>query len=297
LHHEAEYARPGWTARARWNPADFYDLFGPTKKSRKGYNLGLKYEKFLVYDPPRQYDLSVRADWWGGLETLPDYQNVPVPVKTLFSTTARLHGRHVKSSLGHVDDEKGVEWDAVLDQTFVEGKGYFRAWADLDVGLALPLRHSSLWLRTSAGFSPGDPEEPYSNFFFGGFGNNWVDHGNEKRYREQYSFPGVELNAVPGRNYARATAEWNLPPVRFRRAGTPSFYLTWARPAVFASALVTNADDSAIRREVTNVGAQVDLQFTVLSALDMTLSAGYARAFEDGRKPTDEVMVSLKVLR
>jgi hypothetical protein len=92
-------------------------------------------------------------------------------------------------------------------------------------------------------------------------------------------------------------AEWNLPPLRFRHAGKPGFFLTWARTAVFASALATNLDDSALRREVTNVGGQVDLQLTVLSALDMTISAGYARAFEDGRKPSDEVMVSLKVLR
>ena len=92
-------------------------------------------------------------------------------------------------------------------------------------------------------------------------------------------------------------AEWNLPPLRFRHVGKPGFYLTWARTAVFASGLATNLDDSALRREVTNVGGQVDLQFTVLSALDMTLSAGYARAFEDGVAPQDEVMVSLKVLR
>jgi hypothetical protein len=297
VHVEAEYARPGWTARARFNPADFYDLFGPTKRGRKGWNVGLRWDKYLVYDPPRQLDLSVQTNYWGGLEALPDYQNVPVPVKTLFSTTARLRGRFVRSSLGHVDDEKGLEWDVAADQTFAEGRGFFRAWADLDFGVALPIPHSSLWLRSSAGASPNDPDQPYSNFFFGGFGNNWVDRGAEKRYREQDAFPGLEIDEASGRSYVRSMLEWNLPPLRFRRAGKPGFYLTWARPAVFASALVTSLDDSARRREVTNLGAQLDLQFTVLSALDMTLSAGYARAFEDGRPPRDEVMVSLKLLR
>ena len=29
---------------------------------------------------------------------------------------------------------------------------------------------------------------------FGGFGNNYVDHGEVKRFRSYYSFPGLELN-------------------------------------------------------------------------------------------------------
>ncbi|NIW23156.1 MAG: hypothetical protein GWN29_00525, partial [Gammaproteobacteria bacterium] len=74
--------------------------------------------------------------------------------------------------------------------------------------------HSSFWLRTSAGFSPGDRDEPFANFFFGGFGNNWVDRLDEKRYREFRSFPGVEISEIGGVNYTRAMLEWNLPPWR-----------------------------------------------------------------------------------
>jgi hypothetical protein len=40
----------------------------------------------------------------------------------------------------------------------------------------------------------------------------------------------------------------------------------------------------------------VDLSFTVLNRLDMTLSFGYAAGFEDGRKLDDEWMLSLKIL-
>jgi len=297
IHALAEYQRMGLEARFRYNPADFYDLFGPTKTSRKGHSFGLGYEKTFLYDLPRQASFSVDADYWGGLERLPDFQNVAVPVETLFASRARLHYRNVRSSLGHVDDEKGVEWGLVLDQDLVRGKGYFRTHADLDLGLALPLGHSSVWLRSSAGWSPNDRDQPYSNFFFGGFGNNWVDHGTEKRYREHYSFPGLELNEVGGTGYAKSMLEWNLPPLRFRRAGSPGFYLTWARPALFATGLVLDPGEAPVRRTLTNVGAQVDLQLTLLSALDMTLSAGYAVAFEDGVRPRRGAMVSLKVLK
>jgi hypothetical protein len=45
------------------------------------------------------------------------------------------------------------------------------------------------------------------------------------------------------------------------------------------------------------VGGQLDLRFTVLSNLDMTLSAGAALAFEQGDRARREAMISLKVLR
>ena len=118
----------------------------------------------------------------------------------------------------------------------MKGDVFPKLYGDLDLGLALPIPHSSVWLRGSAGWGPGDDrDEPFANFYFGGFRNNWVDHREEKRYREPDAFPGLEINEVGGTNYARAMAEWNLPPLRFRGAGTPSFYLTWLRPAVFTS--------------------------------------------------------------
>ena len=73
--------------------------------------------------------------------------------------------------------------------------------------------------------------------------------------------------------------------------------MSWARPAIFARHLTTNLDDSAIRREVQSAGLQVDLRFTVLSRMDMTLSFGYARGFGDNVvEDQDEFMVSLKIL-
>jgi hypothetical protein len=66
---------------------------------------------------------------------------------------------------------------------------------------------------------------------------------------------------------------------------------------VFTSVLVTNADDSALRRTIGNAGGQLDLRIGLLSRLELTLSAGYAAAFEDGRAPRHQGMLSLKILR
>ena len=76
----------------------------------------------------------------------------------------------------------------------MDGTAVFGMLGTFDVGVPLPIAHSSVWLRNAAGFSPNDVNNLFANFYFGGFGNNYVDYRNEKRYREFYSFPGLELN-------------------------------------------------------------------------------------------------------
>jgi hypothetical protein len=225
LHLRAEYQRYDWRARATWNDANFYDLFGPTRTGRKGYTVGLGYHRTLVYDEPRRLDLETDVMYAGRLDRLPQYQNVACGRRPPVRLRRDAEGRFVRSSLGRVDDEKGRAWSVSLDGNRVAGDWFARAHGTFDVGAPLPLRHSSIWLRSAAGFSPGSRDEPFANFFFGGFGNNWIDRGNEKRYRAYYAFPGADLNEIGGRNFVRSTLEWNLPPLKFRRAGTPGVLL------------------------------------------------------------------------
>jgi hypothetical protein len=154
-----------------------------------------------------------------------------------------------------------------------------------------------VWLRSAAGFTTGELDSPFANFFFGGFGNNYVDHKDEKRYREYYSFPGASLNEIPGRNFVKSTIEWNLPPLRFRHAGTPGFHAAWVRPAVFLGGLVTNLDVPGARGTAANIGAQIDVRFSLLSVLDMTVSACAAVAFRERADASREGMISVKILR
>jgi hypothetical protein len=296
-HVQGELQRYDWTVGFQVNGADFYDLVGPTRTSLKGYAVGVNYKRTLVYDQPRQMDLKVGVTYYGNLDRIPDYQDVATNFTDDLATRARLSYRHFKRSLGYVDEEKGIGWDLGYSGDRVKGDIFTRFYGNLDLGTALPIRHSSLWLRTSAGWSPDAREEPFANFYFGGFRNNWVDWREEKRYRDPEAFPGLDINEVGGTTYGRAMLEWNLPPVRFRRVGKPGFYLTWARPALFASTLVTNPDADAFRRTISNVGGQIDFRFGILSRLELTLSAGYAAAFESGAKTRNEAMISLKVLR
>jgi hypothetical protein len=286
-----------WRGVLRHNAADFYDLFGPTKRSRKGQSATLEYDKTLIYDEPRQLDLNVGLSHFMNMDQLPRYQNIDVTFDDMTTLSASLSYTHVKKSLGAVDDEKGFKWRVIAAATNVDGDDIPKFFGNFDFGFALPWAHSSIWLRNSAGVAIGDVDDPFANFFFGGFGNNWVDSGDIKRYRHEYALPGFELNEFGGRNFFRSMIEWNLPPVRFRNVGGDRFYLSWARPAIFATTLVTNSDSNALQRNVSSVGAQIDFRFTVLSTLDMTISMGYAVGFGDNIVGSpDEFMLSLKIL-
>ncbi len=297
IHLSGGYERYDWRANAAFNRADFYDLAGPTKTGRKGYHALLGHTSTLIFDEPRRLDLDLSGTVAGNLDRLPDYQNVPVDIGTLVTLRSALTFTDVYKSLGSVDDESGRTWSLDLRTEIVDGAVFPKAQARFDRGVALPAAHSSLWFRTAGGFSPRDRDLASANFFLGGFGNNYVDRGDEKRYRHVESFPGAELNEIGGRNFVKGMLEWNLPPWRFRRVGTPGLHATWLRPALFATAIATNMDSGEARRSAVSLGGQVDIRINVLSNQDMTLSFGGAVALEHRYRPRREAMVSLKVLR
>jgi hypothetical protein len=295
-HFDLRYRYLEWRAGLSWNRSDFYDIFGPTQRSRKGLAAIVGYDHALVFDPPRRLDWKSEVAFYDKIDALPDYQNVGATFDRLFTAETGLHSTFVRRSLGAVDDEKGLKWDAVLTVNHAHGETMPQLRGGLDFGVALPLAHSSVWLRSAAGYANGERGDPFASFFFGGFGNNYVDSRTEKRYREWYSFPGFGLNEVGGRGFVKSMAELNLPPVIFENVGTPSAYLTWLRGAVFAGGLVTDPQKSEFRARYGSVGTQVDLRFSVLHWYDMTLSFGYAVGYRGGHRAGDEWMVSLKIM-
>lgn len=296
-HARFRYSRHPWTVSGYWNRADFYDLFGPTKTSRKGHSLAVSYEHSFIVDRPRSFGFDIGAAAYGNLEVLPDYQNIASTIRDFYTAQASLSFSHHRRTIGGIGPEKGISWSLNGYTTFVNGRGYPLVHATLDRGFLLPLDHSSVWLRTAAGYSFGERGEPHSYFYFGGFGNNWIDHGAIHRYREFHAFPGTELNAIGGTDFAKGMVEWILPPLRFSRFGHPAFYANWASLSLFGAGIRTDIEHGETGREVAGAGAQLDLRIVFFSSLQTTFSAGYAQAFERGRRPRDEVMVSLKILR
>jgi hypothetical protein len=316
------WGRGGWWEFGGWyNRTDFYDVFGPTKTARKGYSLSAAYNRTITHESPKTLGYTLSLDGYGGLETLPFYQNVQAVFEEYLSAYGQLSYTNKRGTIGGIEKEKGVSWslngvlnlinpeDATLNPNVVpEGadslirassrRAYPQMWLDFDYGFRLPWAHSSIWLRPALGqsFAPRKvPPEPLNNFFFGGFGNNWVDHKSVNRYRNFYAFPGIELNSLGGTNYAKLLVEWGLPVVRFSRFGTPTFYLSSAHLTLFTTGITTNLDDSSLQRTLFNVGAQLNIKLVSFFSLPYTFSVGYAAAFEENERYSDELMISLKI--
>ena len=295
LHADIEYKTLNWKLRYWHNDADVYDLGGPVLRSRKGDSVSVGYNKTKIFDPPRQLDLFFNAAAYFGLEQLPSAQNVVSP-KNILSAEAGVKYTNTRNSLGGVDHEKGVAWRAIVGVDQAERHFYPHIWAGIDYGVPLPLPNSSAWVYAQAGLAGGQKDSPLGAFYFGSFRNNYFDNRPEKRYREMESFPGFEIDQIAARTFAKVTGEVNLPPIRFEEVGTPAFFLTYARPALFGGTMLVGSPSGRDYR-LHNVGAQVDFAFTIVMRLPMVFSVGVARGFGD--KDIDgktELMASLKIM-
>jgi hypothetical protein len=295
LHADIELRTLKWRFRYWHNDADFYDLFGPVERSRKGDAFIVGYKDTKIYDPPRQLDIFAEAAVYLGLEQLPGAQNVATGFRNLVSTEAGVRYTNTTKSLGAVDHEKGWRWELVGSGDYARSDFFPRLRGGLDAGIPLPIRNSSVWFYSAAGIAGGPRDSSLGSFYFGAFGNNYVDDREVKRYRDYDSFPGFEINELDARMFGKLVGEWNLPPLRFREVGTPSFYLSSARTAIFGGAL---AVDKALggSHVYQTVGVQMDLNFTVALRLPMTFSIGAAAGFRDGHYRKTEWLASLKIL-
>ncbi len=304
MHADLEFHNIAWRFRYWHNDAGFYDLFGPTERARKGDAVIVGYQKSLIYDPPRQLDFTAEVSGYKGLDTLPGAQNVSSGVDSnIASLRLKLNYVNTEKSLGAVDHERGLVWDLEFEPDVSNGGAYPRFRGGAGFGFPLGWKHSSLWIYSSAGASFGDKANPLGSYYLGAFGNNYVDDGEVKRYRDYDSFPGFQIDGIAARRFARGLAEWNLPPIRFAEAGWPSLYLSSLRPALFAGVMAIQPPNGP-EQNLASVGGQLDFNFTFALRLPMTFSVGYARGFEFnpapgldlGRRQHGEAMASLKIL-
>ena len=294
FHANLEYQTPNWKLTYWHNLADVYDLAGPVLRSRKGDAFIASYTKPLIYDPPRQLDVFGSASAFFGLQQLPSAQNITSP-KDLRSAEIGLKYTNTTASLGGVDHEKGFAGRIVAATDQAEGEWYPKLYGGIDVGTALPWANSSVWLYAHAGMAGGERLSPLAAYYFGSFRNNYVDDRAVKRYREMESFPGFEIDEIAARRFAKVTGELNLPPIRFAEIGTPAFYLSYVRPAVFAGTMVTD-DPAGHGHHYMDVGGQLDLNFTVALRLPMVFSIGAAAGFSGGHYRKTEWLASLKIM-
>ena len=297
VHLQFDWEYWNWRFVANFNKTHFYDLFGPTQRSRAGYSVGLEYRRDWSLKKPllTYYEWGVYS--YGGLEVLPQYQNVASPIRSFQAATASYGRNKLRKTLGGVVDEQGYSWDISGTAYWAGGQLFPSFVSNQDFGVLIPgIRNTSFWIRNSVGQSFGPRDSGLSKFYFGGFRNNYVDWQPSEQYRKALAFPGAEIDAIAARNYVKTMGELNLKPLRLRDVGTSWLYPTYVKPAVFVSHLMTDFDLTAERKHHFNVGAQVDLQLVLFSYLKTTWSVGYAHMPQPDAPGRNQWMLSLKLL-
>jgi len=204
FHGNLDYSYWRWNLKATYNYANFYDLFGPTKVSRKGYSVSLKYkDEFIIHKSPETFDWSIRLAGYFDLEKMPDYQNVDASFDKLFTGLFSLNYSFLTKSLGAVEDENGIAANFYFYNSLVNKEYIPKLFADFSLATLLPVKNSIFWLRLFSGVAFGDKDNLFTHFYFGGFGNNWVDYQDAQRYRSMESFPGFEINQLEAKNFAK----------------------------------------------------------------------------------------------
>ncbi len=296
FHINFDYSYWRWNLKATYNYANFYDLFGPTKVSRKGYSIALKYkEDIIIHKAPEEFNWSVRLAGYFDLEKMPDYQNVDAAFDKLFTGLFSLKYSFMTKSLGSVEDENGISSNFYFYNSLVNEKYIPKLFADVSLATLLPMKNSIFWLRLYAGHSFGDKENPFTNFYFGGFGNNWVDYQDAQRYRSMESFPGFGINQLGAKNFAKAMLEWNSSPLRFRSLGWLWFYVTYSRLSVFSSVLASDFNQLSNIQTAYSVGTQLEFELVFFSLLKTNLAFGYGFGFQREQRLSKEFMLSLKL--
>ena len=153
-------------------------------------------------------------------------------------------------------------------------------------------------MRSAAGFANGDRNSTVANFYFGGFGNNYVDDKSIKRYREYSSFPGFDIDQISALSFVREMDRMESAAIRVRvgrhtractstRCGRPSSWEDCGRILEIRRC----RKDLLERRRAGRPPV-----FKVLHWYDMTLSIGYAIGFQGSQKAGTEWMISLKIM-
>ena len=328
FHASVDFAAGSFFYRLAYNPADFYDLFGPTKRSRKGISGGIDWGTSLIWNPPITLFLDLGLSGFYGLEKSNDFQQLSYAGfdgNLYFDFYSALSYSFIKNSIGAVDDEKGITAVLEASTAYTAGGIYPSLVCNLDFGIPLPIKHTSIWLRSAIGKNFSNELNPFTRYGFAAFGNNYIDSWNSKQYRGTYAFPGLTYTDnvyIESRDFGKLMLDVLLPPIRYKKLGFFNLFANWTQASLFTSILYsqdynegghprnlkylnpftpppagTSWDDKMWTDTYVNFGAQIDTRIVLFSLLPSTISIGMARAYDmDSKAPFDEFMISLKLL-
>jgi hypothetical protein len=209
------------TAALSWNRSDFYDLFGPTKRSRKGLAVKGGYDSILIYDEPRRLDLLSMSPITTRSTRCPTRRPCPRLSRAGHGgDRAQVHGRAPLAGRGRRREGHRVE----RRDAWQPGAGHLLASAARRAGLSAC---ACRWATPRCGSAP-----PAGWHAATGRTQRQLllrrVRQQLRRRRDDQALPRVQLHAgfkideISARSFVRELVEWNAPPSCSSRSGTPA---------------------------------------------------------------------------
>ena len=199
------------------NAPNFYDLVNSRKRGMIGNRFTLGHTKFWKYDIPHKIKQISEIAFYTGIIAIND-NLVKVTRPDFIVLQSGLTSSNVRRSIGSVDYESGDQW-AITGMFFgveprsLQTVGGFHAAYDRYFTWGFP--HNSLHLKISAGWRHTKANLAIGKFYFGGFGNRYLETVPVKQYRKVFRFPGIPIYNLPTDRFLKIMVEHNLPPLRF----------------------------------------------------------------------------------
>ena len=206
-----------WKLTGYYNYADFYDLFGPTKVSRKGESL--QAGAFAISDlryAAHAFARMERGRLFGSRPRCLNIKTSPPTFAISCEANVMLKYSNLERAQGAVDDEKGTAWG-------LYSRLYYSHTAPSPGSGEITIADSCCRATAPSGCAPRP--ENRSAISTARFRASTSARSAtimsitapSDRYRDYYSFPGVGIDAIGARSFGKLLGEYNLPPLRFRR--------------------------------------------------------------------------------
>ena len=291
----------GWRGGLAWNRSDFYDLFGPTKRSRKGYAAKLGYDQLLIYDDPRRLEVSSTS------RTTTRSTRCRMRRTSRRRSTRLVHrrGRACTTPTCAARSAPSTTRRAWPGRSSPTGQPRARRLDAADARHASTTAsrcrspNSSLWLRSAAGGRQRRPRQPARELLLRRLRQQL------RRRRRGQALPRVllvpRLRDQRDRAGSTSCARWSSGTCRrwcSNRSATPGFHLALAAAGgVRVGAVDRSGELGAAQGLRERRRAVRPAHFSVLHWYDMTLSVGYAVGYQSGkRRSGTEWMISLKIM-
>ncbi len=277
------------------NAPDFFDLFNQRKKGMIGNRATASHTMYWKYDIPHKIKQVSEVAVYSGIKAIND-NLVIVKYPDFMVLQSAVNSSNTRRSIGSVNNEKGTEW-SVTGMFFGVDAGKFEIVGGLhsEAGYYTPwlVPHNILHIKLSGGYRHTKSDMAIGKFYFGGFGNRYLETEKPKQYGKVFRFSGIPIYDLPTDRFLKCLLEHNLPPYRPGKPHLGHHYLSYIDFSWYGQGLWVNAQRSDLWY---SIGTQLNLTFKHWYNLESTLSFGAARAWFGGDK-SDAWFASLKLFK